>query len=101
MKQVWFGIVRRVPSTAVLLLTCAASVLGSASSARADYTASHRWFAAKSEGDRLSLQMMLVLVGDYSGLIDGKFGKNTYQAIIEFEASQQLDGDGVLTPADE
>jgi hypothetical protein len=57
----------------------------------ADYQASARWFASKSEKDRVVLQGMLILVGGYQGLIDGVFGKNTYEAIVDFERSHGLD----------
>ena len=77
------------------------AALAGAPAVHADYKNSARWFAAKSHPDRLVLQSTLILVGYYNGVIDGVFGKNTYDAIVEYEKANQLDADGVLSPADE
>ena len=85
----------------VVLLACLAGLLAGASSASADYRSSARWFSAKADDDRLLLQSMLILTGYYNGLIDGVFGRHTYDSIVEYEAAQHLDADGVLTAAEE
>lgn len=72
-----------------------------ASPARADYRSSALWFSAKTETERVVLQATLILLGHYRGLIDAVFGKHTYEAVLSYEVSQRLEGDGVLTPVEE
>jgi hypothetical protein len=68
----------------VVLAIVTALFIAASPGARADYRESARWFSAKVEADRIFLQSMLILVGHYEGLIDGVFGRNTYDAIVEY-----------------
>ncbi len=90
----------RSPALAIVL-GCVLAALAGVSAVHADYRNSARWFAAKPESDRLVLQSTLILVGYYNGVIDGVFGKNTYDAITKYQAANRLNADGVLSPDDE
>ncbi len=68
-----------------------------ASSAHADYASSSRWYKSKSEDDRTLIQVSLILLGHYKGLVDGVFGRNTYNALTAYERVAHGYGDGVLS----
>ena len=83
------------------LLICLAgltSMLFIGAPAIGDTNLSQQWFEALSEQDRLLVQFELTWLGNYSGLVDGKFGLETYQAAVEFDALVGNETDGVLTP---
>lgn len=46
---------------------------------------------------RIAVQTGLVWTGDYSGALDGTFGRMTFEAIAAFQARQKLPPDGILT----
>jgi hypothetical protein len=71
-----------------------------ASPAAADKDESQAWFESLEEKDRSGVQYDLVLLGHFKFIIDGQFGENTYQAIIDYQRSQGLAETGVLTPDD-
>jgi S1-C subfamily serine protease len=68
---------------------------------RADFQTSSEWFHSKTEKDRFVLQGMMILLGNYVGLIDGEFGRRTYDAVVAYEVAEGLSVDGVLTPPEE
>lgn len=72
-----------------------------AAPARADLASSQRWFNALSLGDRVGIQMNLMLApGGYDALIDGVFGPVTYNAILFIQKTQGMAApDGILTRA--
>ena len=89
----------RIVSSRIAAALCALLIatIAAASGVRADYNGSARWFLAKSRDDRFFLQMELILVGHYTGIIDGVFGKNTYDAIVSYQSSAGFNGEDILT----
>ena len=49
--------------------------------------------------DRIDIQDGLVWSGDYSGALDGTFGRMTFEAIAAFQSRNRLPPDGILTAA--
>lgn len=52
---------------------------------------------ALSLADRVAIQDGLVWSGDYSGSLDGTFGRMTFEAIAAFQARNRFAADGILT----
>lgn len=48
--------------------------------------------------DRLAVQEGLIWAGDYTGSIDGTFGRMSYEALTAFQARRKLTPDGQVTP---
>jgi S1-C subfamily serine protease len=88
------GSASKIICVGLALIGLSASAL---SSARADYAASEAWFNSKTEEDRVTLQGMLILVGQYTGLVDETFGRLTFEAVVGYQASKGWATDGVLT----
>lgn len=65
--------------------------------AHASFDDSRIWFDRLSESERAATQLDLLLVGHYQYLIDGKFGRGTFDAIAAYQQSQGRAGTGVLT----
>ncbi|WP_423068154.1 peptidoglycan-binding protein [Devosia sp. CN2-171] len=65
--------------------------------AHASFDDSRTWFDRLSETERTETQSDLILVGHYEFLVDGKFGRGTFDAIAAFQKSQGRAGTGVLT----
>ncbi|MBJ7577901.1 trypsin-like peptidase domain-containing protein [Devosia sp. MC532] len=68
-----------------------------ATAALADFGLSQRWFNQHTSEDRRLLQSNLMLIGHYSGLADGEFGRFTYQALSNFQRSLGETSSGVLS----
>lgn len=66
--------------------------------AHASYDDSRGWFGHLSEAERSSTQTDLLLLGHYQFLVDGVFGRGTFDAIASFQKSQGKPETGVLTP---
>ena len=75
-------------------------LLSLGSIAYADYNRSKQWFNSQSEFGRSEIQKRLVFAGYYKGFIDGRFGSETYNALIDFEKDNGLQADGLLTDRD-
>jgi peptidoglycan hydrolase-like protein with peptidoglycan-binding domain len=55
-------------------------------------------FEALPEADRRAIQDALVWTGDYSGVADGAFGRQTFAAMASFQARIRQPPSGILTP---
>jgi len=66
--------------------------------AKADVADSQSWFSGLSQGDRVVVQVDLVLVGTYDALVDGVFGPSTFKAVIAYQRSRGHAPTGVLDP---
>ena len=71
------------------------------SSARADYDQSKAWFETLTADERSATQANLILLGHYEYLVDGQFGRGTYQALVAFQASLGRAATGALIPKDQ
>src|SRR6218665_2590304 len=69
----------------------------SASTASASFDDSRTWFDRRSGDRRAATQTVLILSGHYQYLVDGQFGRGTFDAISAFQKSQGRAGTGVLT----
>lgn len=49
--------------------------------------------------DRLAVQEGLIWAGDYTGSIDGTFGRMSFEALTAFQVRRKLPPDGLVTPA--
>ena len=65
--------------------------------ALAAFDDSQAWFDDLSIDDRETTQADLVLLGHYDFLVDGQFGRGTFDAITAFQRSQGRPDTGVLT----
>ncbi len=65
--------------------------------AQASFDDSRTWFDRLSATERSATQSDLILLGHYAFLVDGKFGRGTFDAIAAFQKSQGRAGTGVLT----
>lgn len=65
--------------------------------AHASFDDSRVWFDRLSEADRSNTQADLILLGHYEYLVDGKFGRGTFDALAAFQKSQGRSETGVLT----
>ena len=70
---------------------------GSAGVAHASYDDSRTWFERLSAAERAATQSELILAGHYENLVDGEFGRGTFDAIAAFQRSEGRAGTGVLT----
>lgn len=68
--------------------------------ALADYKASAKWFQRLPSSEQWDVQAGLILLGHYSGIVDGVFGKGTFRAITKFEKSRYERPDGILNARD-
>lgn len=68
--------------------------------AEASFDTSKQWFERLPEGQRSDIQTDLILLGHYDFLIDGRFGRATFDAIADFQKSQGRAGSGVLSAPD-
>ena len=68
-----------------------------AGSAMADYAGSRDWFYSLKDDDRALSQFLLIFSGDYNALVDGQFGRRTYDALIRFQRRNGYRPDGVLS----
>ena len=57
-------------------------------------------FEALPEADRKAIQDGLIWTGHYSGVADGTFGRQTFEAIGAFQQGVQKPPTGLLSPAD-
>jgi hypothetical protein len=55
-------------------------------------------FEALPETDRKAVQDALVWTGDYNGVADGTFGRQTYAAIAAYQARLRQQPNGILAP---
>jgi peptidoglycan hydrolase-like protein with peptidoglycan-binding domain len=55
-------------------------------------------FEALPEADRKAIQDALIWTGDYSGVADGAFGRQTYAAIAAYQLRARQQPSGILTP---
>lgn len=72
----------------------------SAGSSLADYNQSKAWFNEMTYQERIRTQFLLVFTGDYASIVDGTFGKLTYNALTTFQKHREYEPDGVLDPAE-
>lgn len=72
-------------------------LLAPATTAYASFDDSKAWFARLSADERSATQTDLILLGHYQYLVDGQFGRGTFDAIAAFQKSQGRTGTGVLT----
>jgi peptidoglycan hydrolase-like protein with peptidoglycan-binding domain len=68
--------------------------------AEASFDTSKQWYERLPESQRSSIQTDLILLGHYDFLIDGQFGRATFDAIADFQKSQGGAASGVLSPAE-
>jgi len=66
----------------------------------ADYNRSKAWFNDMSYQERIRTQFLLVFTGDYAALVDGAFGKLTYNALTTFQKHREFAPDGILDAAE-
>jgi hypothetical protein len=57
-------------------------------------------FEALPEADRKAFQEGLIWTGDYNGVADGTFGRQTYDAIVALQVSAKKSPSGILSPWD-
>lgn len=65
-------------------------------SAVASFDTSREWFERLPEAQRSDIQTDLILLGHYGFLVDGRFGRATFDAIADFQKSQGRAGSGIL-----
>jgi peptidoglycan hydrolase-like protein with peptidoglycan-binding domain len=82
---------------AVVVFFCAALA---SQGARADFEQSRTWFEALPLEERTETQSNLTLLGHYEYLVDGQFGRGTYEALTAFQRSLGRAQTGVLIPRD-
>lgn len=71
--------------------------LAPAGLAQASYDESRSWFQHLTDTERSSTQTDLLLLGYYQFLVDGEFGRGTYDAVSAFQKAQGKPETGVLT----
>ncbi len=64
--------------------------------ALASFDTSKEWFERLPEVQRSDIQTNLILLGHYDFLVDGRFGRATFDAIADFQKSQGRAGSGIL-----
>lgn len=79
---------------AVLLLSV---LMGASVTAQAGYRDAERWFNALPLDDRSAIQLALIWVGTYNGLVDGEVGRRTYRSIQEYQRSIDAPPTGILS----
>lgn len=85
----------RLCAPLVLLVALLASL--APTRAYANYDRSGQWFNRLSDWERRGIQTNLILTGFYAGFADGKFGRNTYDALMAFERQYSILPNGVLS----
>lgn len=65
--------------------------------AEASFDTSKLWYERLPDGERSAIQTDLILLGHYDFLIDGQFGRATFDAIADFQKSQGRAASGVLS----
>ena len=83
---------------ATLLAVSPRPVRAQAPSPDAAIDAARSAFEALADTDRKAIQDALIWTGDYSGVTDGTFGRQTYAAIAAFQTRMQQPPNGILTP---
>ena len=68
--------------------------------ALASFDTSKQWFERLPDGERSDIQTDLILLGHYDFLIDGQFGRATFDAIADFQKSQGRAASGVLNASE-
>jgi len=86
-----------VPALRWLLGLCVLLAFLSPTLAFADYPRSQKWFNGLSDWERRGIQTNLILSGFYTGFADGRFGRNTYEALLAFERRHSIFGNGILS----
>ncbi len=81
----------------ILRLAFCLLLAASTSGAKASLDSSRAWFEALPATERAATQADLILLGHYSFVVDGQFGRATYDAVAAFQRSQGADGTGVLS----
>ena len=66
--------------------------------AEASFDTSKVWFERLASEQRSDIQTDLILLGHYDFLVDGQFGRATFDAIADFQKSQGAAASGVLSP---
>lgn len=64
------------------------------------YPEAERWFNSLAFDDRAGIQLALIWVGAYNGLIDGQFGRRTHGAIIGYQQNIGTSLTGILSPSE-
>lgn len=64
------------------------------------FEAARATFDSLPEADRKALQDNLIWTGHYSGMADGAFGRQTFEAIAALQLSEMKAVTGILTPQD-
>ena len=83
--------------TAFRLLFWLLLAASQAAPAMAAFDDSKAWFDDLTDDERSATQTDLVLLGRYDFLVDGQFGRGTFDAITAFQRSQGRPDTGVLT----
>ena len=68
--------------------------------AAASFDTSKEWFERLPTAQRSDIQTDLILLGHYAFLVDGRFGRATFDAIADFQKSQGRAGSGILNATD-
>ncbi len=71
-------------------------LLISIGSSLADYNQSKDWFYAMERDARIQIQHFLVFTGDYATVVDGDFGRHTYNALTSFQKHREYPQTGIL-----
>jgi hypothetical protein len=71
--------------------------MGQAPSPDAAIDAARSAFEALADADRKAIQDALIWTGDYSGVADGTFGRQTFAAIAAYQTRMQQLPNGILT----
>ncbi len=58
------------------------------------------WFEGLTESQRAATQTDLILLGHYDFLVDGQFGRGTFEAIEAFQRSQGTTATGILSASE-
>jgi peptidoglycan hydrolase-like protein with peptidoglycan-binding domain len=82
---------------ATLLAVSPQPVRAQAPSPDAAIDAARSAFEALADTDRKAIQDALIWTGDYSGVADGTFGRQTFAAIAAYQTRMQQPPNGILT----
>ncbi|MBK8082989.1 MAG: hypothetical protein IPK28_03650 [Devosia sp.] len=69
--------------------------------ALASFDSSRAWFETMADHERAGTQADLILLGHYQFLVDGQFGRATFDALGAFQTSQGGTGTGVLSASEQ
>src|SRR5687768_12633830 len=101
-----FSLMDRLPSRAFVLSSLMLATLPAVSpqpvraqapSSDAAIDAARSSFEALADTDRKAIQDALIWTGDYSGVADGTFGRQTFAAIAAYQTRMQQPPNGILT----